>query len=91
MSDVTLVNKPLLDMPISAALLAGRLVQETIDPFFTQDLVHLLLEDNVAANDSSHLKFCDVGVEPVSMDKQAFDFLYQYRPGGHFRFVQGYH
>jgi NADH dehydrogenase (ubiquinone) 1 alpha subcomplex subunit 9 len=90
-SDVTTVKKPLVDVPESAALLAGRFIQETVTPILTEDHIAQLKEDVVAVEGSSMLTIQDLGIEPQSMDKVAFDFLHRFRPGGHFTLVGGYH
>ena len=90
-ADVTTVNCPLIDIPIPIAKLVGRLCNELMTPVVTEDMMHQMLENVVATSNPEVLTLADVGVEATSMDKKAFDYLYQYRPGGHFRFVQGYH
>jgi NADH dehydrogenase (ubiquinone) 1 alpha subcomplex subunit 9 len=90
-TDVTTVKKPLVDVPESAALFAGRFIQETVTPILTEDHVAQLKEDVVAVEGSSMLTMQDLGIEPQSMDKVAFDFLHRFRPGGHFTLVGGYH
>ena len=47
--------------------------------------------DNVLQRDSPHMNLSDLGIEPVSMDKTAFDFLHRFRKGGHFVLAKGYH
>ena len=73
------------------ALAGGRVLEETISPFLTTDLVRQLQEDVVAKPDSDLLTFKDIDIQPASMDKVAFDFLHRFRPGGHFTIVKGYH
>ena len=48
-------------------------------------------ENSVLIDDGTHLTFADLGITPTSIENQAFDFLYQYRSGGHFRQVEGYY
>ena len=62
-----------------------------MDPIWTRDAYEQILEDNVLRNDPSLLTFEDLDIQPVSIDKEAFDFLHVYRQGGHFEFVEGYH
>jgi len=89
--DVTTLKTGLLDIPQPIAKLSARLIQELINPILTVDQISRMLEDNVASEDASLLRFKDVGVEATSMDKQAFEYLHRFRPGGHFPLVQGYH
>ena len=91
MRDVTTVKKPLVDVPEFAAMAAGRFLDETIAPLLTPDQVIMMKEDCVLKEDRSLKTFADLGMEPSSMDKYAFDFLHRFRPGGHFTQVQGYH
>ncbi len=90
-SDVTTIKKPLVDVPINAAQFAGKIVEQTISPFFSQDMLAQLQEDNIPKENSDFLGFKDLEIEPVSMDKMAFDSLHRFRPGGHFTQVAGYY
>jgi hypothetical protein len=33
----------------------------------------------------------DLNIEPMSMDKVAFEYLHRFRQGGHFTLAEGYH
>ena len=91
-SDITTLRKaPLVDVPVGAAKLAGRCIEQLVSPVVTEDSVVQSLEDNVPKDDPSLLSFADLGIEPQSMDKVSFDFLHRFRPGGHFSIVEGYH
>ncbi len=90
-SDLTTLKKPLIDVPLPVAKLAGRLVEQLISPVLTEDMVAQMTEDNVAKTDNNHLTFKDLGIEPCSMDKESFEFMHRFRPGGHFTVVKGYH
>ena len=49
-------------------------------------------EDVVLSNENKNIfHFSDLNIEPTAMDKQAFEFLHRFRPGGHFKVVEGYH
>ena len=37
--DVTTLKKNMIDVPVSAAAFAGKLYQETINPFLTEDMI----------------------------------------------------
>ena len=89
--DVTTLKKNLIDVPVNAAAYAGKLYQETINPFLTEDMIIQLTEDVVEKADKELLTLKDLGIEASSMDKMAFDYLHRFRPGGHFTMVQGYH
>lgn len=90
-SDVTTVKKPLIDVPVKGAALAGSFVEQLIAPVLTEDGVAQLQEDNAKRDDPTMLTLADLNIEPTSMDKAAFDFLHRFRPGGHFTLVSGYH
>jgi len=81
----------MIDVPVSVASYAGKLYQETINPFLTEDMIIQLTEDVVEKADKDMLTLKDLGIEAASMDKMAFDYLHRFRPGGHFTMVQGYH
>lgn len=80
-----------MDVPLPLARLAGGAFNQLVSPFFTPDNIELLYEDVVAHDDPTLKTFNDVGIEPASMDKVAFDYLHRFRKGGHFTMVKGYH
>jgi NADH dehydrogenase (ubiquinone) 1 alpha subcomplex subunit 9 len=90
-SDVTTVKRPLIDVPLPIAEAAADVLGEFWNPFLTRDMLARVTEDTVLREDSGNLTFSDLNIEPVSMDKMAFEYLHRFRPGGHFRFVTGYH
>ena len=90
-TDVTTVKKPLIDIPVSVAKLVGNILDQTIGPILTADLVDQMLVDVTATQNTDVLRLQDLGIEATPMDKQAFDYLHRFRPGGHFMTVQGYH
>ena len=90
-SDVSGVKKPMFDAPESIARFAGRFLDETISPLLTEDQIEQMKEDCVLKEGTKMKTLVDLGIEPSSMDKYAFDFLHRFRPGGHFTMVQGYH
>lgn len=89
--DVSTVTKPIVAMPNGAANFAGRFLNKTINPMLTEDQVAQLNEDCLPVEGAGFKSLADLGIEPSSMDKYAFDFLHRFRPGGHFTMVQGYH
>lgn len=89
--DVTLLHKPLVDVPVSWARIAGRALEHLTDPRWTEDMLEQVLEDTVKKPDPSLLTLQDLGIEPGSMDALSFDFLHRFRAGGHFSLVRGYH
>jgi hypothetical protein len=90
-SDITTLKKPLVDVPLSAAKLTGRFVEQLISPVLTEDMVAQATEDNVERKGEQYLTLKDLKIEPSSMDKVSFDFMNRFRPGGHFVNVEGYH
>lgn len=89
--DVTLVRKPLVDIPINVATFAGKFIEELVHPVLSVDAVVQLQHDIVEKKDASLLTLKDLEIEPVSLDRIAFDYLHRFRKGGHFTLVQGYH
>jgi NADH dehydrogenase (ubiquinone) 1 alpha subcomplex subunit 9 len=89
--DVTGVKKPMVDIPEIIATNTGTFFNEFMTPVFTADHIAQLKEDNILSSDKRLKTFTDVGIEPCSMDKYAFDFLHRFRPGGHFVLTKGYH
>ena len=90
-SDVTTLKKPMVDVPVSLANMTGRFFEETISPLLTTDMIAQLQEDVIAKEGTEFLSLKDLNIEPVSMDKMAFDYLHRFRSGGHFTIVEGYH
>ena len=85
-------NKPpLVDIPLSVANFTGSLIEQTINPFLTQDMIAQMQEDVVEIPNSDMLGMKDLNVECASMDKVAFDYLHRFRLGGHFTKVEGYY
>lgn len=90
-SDVTLMDPVLIDMPLPVARLASAVANQLISPVGSVDMVQQMLEDVVEKSDPNLLGLKDLGIEPTSLDQVAFDYLARFRKGGHFRLVQGYH
>ncbi len=89
--DVILTRKPLVDVPVDAANMAGKLLGEFISPVLTTDMIAQLTEDVIERNDASMLSLADLNVDRSSMDRVAFDYLHRFRKGGHFTLAKGYH
>jgi len=89
--DVTTLRKPLVDIPTKLAEFAGMGFENAINPLVTLDGVKQMSEDVLPSGSPDVLGFEALGIEPVSMDKVAFDYLHRFRPGGHFVNVEGYH
>jgi NADH dehydrogenase (ubiquinone) 1 alpha subcomplex subunit 9 len=89
--DVTGVRKPMIDIPDFMAEATGSFLQELPTPAITTDQIAQMKEDNIVEKNSDMKVLQDLGIEPSSMDKYAFDFLHRFRPGGHFTLTQGYH
>jgi len=90
-TDITTKKKPMIDIPVPVASFIGRFTQELINPVWTEDFAAQLCEDVLPQEGMGYLGFEDLKIDPVSMDKIAFDYLHRYRPGGHFANVQGYY
>lgn len=61
------------------------------NPYVHPSAVAKLIEDNILVDDGSALTFSELGMNPSSLENEAFDFLHHYRPGGHFRTTEGYY
>jgi NADH dehydrogenase (ubiquinone) 1 alpha subcomplex subunit 9 len=92
-ADIINVNVDLYDTPPHLALLAGHVLNQLPFPTFTADTMARITEDTYIkeADAGKLLTFSNLGMEPSSMDRLAFNYLYGYRPGGHFTETQGYH
>jgi NADH dehydrogenase (ubiquinone) 1 alpha subcomplex subunit 9 len=87
--DVTLLQKRLVDVPVSFASTAGLIAENWLNPFFSEDAVARILEDVVPAENTR--KITELGIELGSLDRLAFDYLHRFRKGGHFTLAKGYH
>jgi len=92
-ADIINVNVDLYDTPPQLALLAGHIYNQLPFPSFTADTMARISEDTYIKESeaSKLLTFANLGMEPSSMDRVAFNYLYAYRPGGHFTETSGYH
>lgn len=89
--DVTLIRKPLVDIPPHVAAFAGKWIEELVNPVLTSDSVIELQQSIVEKKDPNLLTLKDLEIEPSSLDRIAFDYLHRFRKGGHFTLVSGYH
>jgi NADH dehydrogenase (ubiquinone) 1 alpha subcomplex subunit 9 len=96
-NDITERDKRIFNLPHWYYSRAAQLLQYQRDPLITPDLVEQWTEDNVPQMTAEEYKASgiltmkDVGIEPMALEKEAFDWLHHYRVGGHFYRVQGYH
>lgn len=90
-SDVTSLKTTMINCPIAIANLVSKVTEQAISPFLTPDMIKQMLEDNIFRQNTDMLTFENIGIEPASMDRLAFDYLHRFRPGGHFTLVKGYH
>lgn len=90
-SDVTTLKATMVNIPTPAAKTAAGLIEQLINPVITADQISQMLEDNIQLDNPELLTLNTLGIEPVSMDRLAFDYLHRFRPGGHFVKVEGYH
>ena len=90
-ADVTSLKANMINCPLPIANLAAKIVEQSINPYLTPDMIKQMLEDNVFRENTDMLTFENIGIEASSMDRLAFDYLHRFRPGGHFTLVKGYH
>jgi NADH dehydrogenase (ubiquinone) 1 alpha subcomplex subunit 9 len=96
-NDITERDMPIFNLPQFYYSKLANVLQYQREPLLTPDLVELMTEDNMPSmtpeeyKNSDVLTMQDLGIEPMALEKQAFDWLHHYRVGGHFHRVQGYH
>lgn len=103
-NDITEQDKPTFPVPRDIFRTLAKGLQYTRDPLMTPDLVDIWSEDFLPtlgnpeaykmqdADDPNRLiTMEDMGINPVHIEKEAFDYLHFYRAGGHFYRVKGYH
>eukprot|EP01036_Dinobryon_divergens_P033063 gene33063-42774_t len=59
-SDLTMTDTTLVDVPVSAAQKAGKVLGEFINPFWSEDMCAQVLEDNILRPDPDLLTFQDL-------------------------------
>ena len=102
--DITERQRPIRQVPYSWLRNIARVLQYQRNPLLTPDLVDQWSQDclpplktlaayQAQAEDSPDKVLCmqDLGIEPMSIQKDAFGYLQQYQFGGHFHRVSGYH
>lgn len=99
--DITCQETPVVDVPKDA----GRLMAKGFDmlghPHMTPDMVNLWSEDFIPSMtqeeyDAQPTKdkvytLKDLEIDPVPIEKIAFNYLHRFREGGHFALDKGYH
>ena len=92
-ADLTTLRPDMVNIPFPILGVASDLINLSIDPFINRDQLIRFTEDNVLkpASSSDILNFDAVDVTPASMEDHAFDYMHRFRPGGHFRLVEGYY
>ena len=77
-------GKPLVDVPLGAARLAGRRINNLPNPYLNEDQVLLQLEDAPGVR-VGELGLKDLGFTKISdFEQTAYNFLFRFRSGGHF-------
>lgn len=91
--DLTTLRTDMLNIPFPILAMVADVVNFTIEPFINRDKLQRLTEDNILEPSKSPdvLNFDAVGIVPASMEDHAFDYMHRFRPGGHFRLVEGYY
>ncbi len=82
MMDITMVRRPLVNVPMPLAKLQAAVLQFLPKPPLTPDQLRLLARDNVVAEDARTLK--TLGVTPTPMASILPTYLKRYRRGGQF-------
>jgi NADH dehydrogenase (ubiquinone) 1 alpha subcomplex subunit 9 len=88
---INMQDRSIATYPAAVWKLIGAGCDQLMHPSITYDEVLQMTEDNVQREDSSLMTFADLGIEPTTMERVAFDYLHRFRVGGHFKVVQGYH
>mmetsp|Transcript_24733 Transcript_24733/g.41825 ORF Transcript_24733/g.41825 Transcript_24733/m.41825 type:complete len:378 (-) Transcript_24733:283-1416(-) len=92
-ADLTTVRTDMLNVPYPILSMIAELIDYTIEPFINRDKLIRLTEDNILkpSNSPDVLNFDALDIVPASMEDHAFDYMHRFRPGGHFRLVEGYY
>ena len=89
--DITTQTPAIPPLPNSVVKGIGSLMGKQPNPLFTEDQVELWSTDYLYSGDYEGVRtFKDLDIEPTPMEKEAFRYLHQYKPGGHFAMVDTY-
>lgn len=100
--DITERNFPVYKIPLGMYRQMSKSLQYLRNPFITPDLVEVWNEDFLPTlspteyasqkdNANKILTLADLGIEALSVEKDAFFHMVAYRVGGHFYRAKGYH
>eukprot|EP00586_Coscinodiscus_wailesii_P002534 CAMPEP_0172486058 /NCGR_PEP_ID=MMETSP1066-20121228/14445_1 /TAXON_ID=671091 /ORGANISM="Coscinodiscus wailesii, Strain CCMP2513" /LENGTH=333 /DNA_ID=CAMNT_0013251765 /DNA_START=345 /DNA_END=1346 /DNA_ORIENTATION=+ len=96
--DITGQDPYLLELPKPIVKALSEITKFQPYPMLTPDLVEIMSMDYTPKmtpqeyNDSQDiLTMADMGVEPTTIEKGAFEYLHRFRRGGHFILEGGYH
>lgn len=100
--DITSQEPKMRDIPKSAYLALAKFTQVMANPSLTTDLVELWSEDYTPRMSQEEYKaqsrakdgiltMIDFDIEPVPVQKIAFEYLHRFRQGGHFILADSYH
>lgn len=87
--DVTKRSPSLVNLPLPVAQLIGKFCEQFPDPKLTSDWATRLSMDQIKTSTLPGLRELDVKVS--KLEKEAPNFMIQYKQGGHFQEVSGYH
>ena len=90
-SDLTGNKANMVDMPSSILSAVASVYELFPRPMVTQDIIERMSEDNVLIPYDHLRTFEDLGIVPGSLEDNSFDYLHRFRPGGHFKMVEGYY
>lgn len=78
--------KDFVEVPLSAATLAGKALNLLPSPYFTHDTIKLMTEDVPKPSAADNEKgFADLGIDSIcDFETKAIRYLFRYREGGHF-------
>ena len=81
--EMTEADPNLIDFPADVMEKLAKIVELFPDPPVTQDLIRRMVTDEVSQPGNKN-GFEEVGVEPSSFEKKAFNVLYRFRTESHF-------
>eukprot|EP00602_Paraphysomonas_sp_CaronLab_P005535 CAMPEP_0185025088 /NCGR_PEP_ID=MMETSP1103-20130426/8182_1 /TAXON_ID=36769 /ORGANISM="Paraphysomonas bandaiensis, Strain Caron Lab Isolate" /LENGTH=381 /DNA_ID=CAMNT_0027558209 /DNA_START=57 /DNA_END=1202 /DNA_ORIENTATION=+ len=90
-ADITGRRVNMFDCPTVLHNLRAFLIDLGIEPIVNPDMIKRMSEDNILIEDPNLLTFADLGMKPLSMEEESFNYLATYREGGHFKMVEGYY
>jgi len=90
-TDITISGKPPIPLPEKILSLLATAASILPEPYLTPDEVKRWGVDEVLDPNTDAITLQQLGIDPMPIEKVAFQYLHRFRKGGHFVYTEGYH